>query len=237
MKNITNVKSIFLCRLYDSAHLYSFLKFKKKCSLFRFNLILLIPFSFIFLSGCITEDIISENLSPNQIQSSPSSGRKTISQLPGYIGIKLFNIGSPSFRSDEDLSEENAFAPKESDDIYHHFMIVFDDGGHQKGLFPLDLAYATSNIQYSTVTISSIIKNSNEEIKTASELISYLNGTKAYFLINVNQKDYEKDLSLYSEDELKLITVFSLQYLCWRKRVFYHVKFNVFRWKQCGMCR
>lgn len=207
MKNITNVKSIFLCRLYDSAYLYSFLNFKKKCSLFRFNLIFLIQFSFIFLSGCITEDIISENLSPNQNQSSPSSGRKTISQLPGYIGIKLFNIGSPSFRSDEDLSEENAFAPKESDDIYHHFMIVFDDEGQQKGLFPLDLAYATSNIQYSTVTISSIIKNSNEEIKTAAELISYLNGTKAYFLINVNQKDYEKDLSLYSEEELKLITV------------------------------
>lgn len=116
-----------------------------------------------------------------------------ILELPGCFTINLRTTGT--FSSTDTKAEgyvdgdqaEYAFAPKESGN-FHHFMVAFKDDGSNLGVFPLDLPEKTYDGNgYITVTVSGIIRSSsiNREIKTTAELIDYLDGANAYFLINV----------------------------------------------------
>lgn len=224
MKNTLKFKKRFfrslvflsLCRFFksDGETIYpSPFKFNKNFIVTGNFVLYFLIISIIFLTSCITEVVQPEIPASGETPNNP--GRPVLNKLPGYVGIKLFNVNAVSSKDTNEGFEYN-FAPtevKNGETIFHHFMLVYDNFGTFKGIFPLELpnTIATTN-QNITVTVSSLIDKGNSEIKTANDLLNYLKGTRAYFLINIEEEDFKTDkfpegLESYNESELQAVTL------------------------------
>lgn len=173
---------------------------------------------FLFIS-CVNESFNENDLNTEIL----NSDNLEILSLPGCFAVSLSPTGSFNSRAgnrslDYGEEQEYSFAPREGDGPYHHFMLVYDDKGKNLGVFPMELSNEAGEVgkngntnQNVTLIVSSIISNKNfkdTEIETKESLINYLNGKKAYFLINVNNNDFldiyhTGGLITYSEKDLK----------------------------------
>lgn len=168
------------------------------------------------------------NKEPDVPQQPNAPESANVFNLPGVFSINLKNIASTSTRAawepGFDDGEENEYklapASTASDGSlkYHHFMLVYGTSG-TPDVFPIELpnkgddgwtleGTTTDNI---TLTVSKVFKGGEGALvayKDERSLAQYLNGKKAYFLINVNKEDFEDTdhpagLSSYTEEQLK----------------------------------